>query len=103
MRRNDESRKKGISNVYRIEIVHQVQENHQCINRRGSRTRRKRDLYRFHWDPLRHHAAKTIATELEQARQEAENARDAEKEFLANMSHEIRNPSIPFSGLHPPG
>ena len=92
MRRNDESRKKGISNVYESEIVTKsgkiinvliggapfYDENGTFIGSIG-----------IHYDIT---LQKQLQQELEQARQEAENARDAEKEFLANMSHEIRNP-----------
>ena len=42
---------------------------------------------------------KELQSELEEARTEAERARDAEKEFLANMSHEIRNPINSIVGM----
>ncbi len=42
---------------------------------------------------------KRLQRELEEARQEAEKARDAEKDFLANMSHEIRNPINTIVGM----
>jgi len=44
-------------------------------------------------------AFKKLQHELEDARLEAENARDAEKDFLANMSHEIRNPINTIVGM----
>lgn len=44
-------------------------------------------------------AFKKLQYELEDARLEAENARDAEKDFLANMSHEIRNPINTIVGM----
>ncbi len=42
---------------------------------------------------------KLLQADLERARQEAEQARDAEKAFLANMSHEIRNPINSIVGM----
>lgn len=42
---------------------------------------------------------KILQADLERARQEAEQARDAEKAFLANMSHEIRNPINSIVGM----
>lgn len=92
MRRNDESRKQGISNVYESEIITKsgkimnvliggapfYDETGKFIGSMG-----------IHYDIT---LQKQLQRELEKARQEAENARDAEKEFLANMSHEIRNP-----------
>lgn len=44
-------------------------------------------------------AQKLLQADLERARQEAEQARDAEKAFLANMSHEIRNPINSIVGM----
>lgn len=42
---------------------------------------------------------KLLQADLERAREEAEQARDAEKAFLANMSHEIRNPINSIVGM----
>lgn len=42
---------------------------------------------------------KQLEHELREAREIAEQARDAEKEFLANMSHEIRNPINAIAGI----
>lgn len=42
---------------------------------------------------------KLLQADLERARSEAEQARDAEKAFLANMSHEIRNPINSIVGM----
>ncbi|HPH22221.1 MAG TPA: ATP-binding protein, partial [Haliscomenobacter sp.] len=42
---------------------------------------------------------KILQVDLERARQEAEQARDAEKAFLANISHEIRNPINSIVGM----
>lgn len=44
-------------------------------------------------------AQKLLQADLERAREEAEQARDAEKAFLANMSHEIRNPINSIVGM----
>ncbi len=42
---------------------------------------------------------KQLEDDLLTARNQAENAREAEKQFLANMSHEIRNPINAITGL----
>lgn len=42
---------------------------------------------------------KILEQELEEARDQAERAREAEKQFLANMSHEIRNPINSIIGI----
>ena len=42
---------------------------------------------------------KNLEHDLIEAREQADNAREAEKQFLANMSHEIRNPINAVVGL----
>lgn len=42
---------------------------------------------------------KQLENDLREAREVAEQAREAEKQFLANMSHEIRNPINAIAGL----
>lgn len=99
MKQQEADRKKGVHNVYEVQMKHK--QGHKIwmlisgapvMNDSGVVT----GSMGIHYDIS---PQKKLEADLIRAKEEADNARQAEKEFLAQMSHEIRTPLNAVIGM----